>query len=566
MKYIYGISTFLFCLSIQSCGIFGIHFKVQNPNYPGKLPKFSKETILLGEMTKYRSCFDVNYYDLSIEFIPDDKLLKGTVSIYAIAQNDFDTMQIDLHPNFKINRLTHIDKEIDLAYERNERAVMIVSPQKKGDKFIVEIEYEGKPYQAKKAPWKGGFVWEKDKEKNDWIGVACESDGASIWWPLKDHTADEPDSVKLQYTVPKGLVAVGNGRYLGEETLDTKSIFTWFVSYPINTYNISVYVGNFVKIHDTYKGINGKNLDLDYYVLPINKEKATEHFKQVHNILKTYEEVFGEYPWYNDGFKLIESPYAGMEHQTAIAYGNGYKNDADSTTDYIILHEIAHEWWGNSVTAKDLADVWIQEGFATYAESLFFEKKDGRNAYDNHLSFNALFIKNKYPVVGVKDRRWFHFRKGSDVYVKGAWILHTLREQLDNDSLFFDIIKTFYDTYKYQLVESKDFISLVNQKTEKDYNWFFRQYLNTNLVPELEYSTTPDGTLYYKWTKVHNDFDKLMIKLESQNDTIEIVPTREIQTISLPKDKYGGWNYSFLGQSLCAFTKNKELTKYNTGL
>jgi len=545
-------------LLIQSCGLLGIHLKVHNPNKAGKNPKFSRESVLLGEMTPLRSCYDVHYYDIAIAFDADEKSLDGTVEIHATAEADFTLLQIDLHPNFTIKKLIDQAGNNVLKYTQEERAIIIELTKKKGDDFIIEVAYEGKPVKAKKPPWKGGLVWKKDKEKNDWLGVACESEGASLWWPLKDHTADEPDSLRLHYTIPKGLMAVGNGQFEGMESSGDLNTYNWFVSYPINTYNVSFYVGDFVEIKDTYKGINGKELAISHFVLKKNEKKAREHFKQINNILKIYEEVFGEYPWYRDGFKLIESPYAGMEHQTAIAYGNGYKNDLYGV-DYIILHEIAHEWWGNSVTAVDLNDVWIQEGFATYAEALYFEKAEGSSQYRSHLQFNRIFIKNKYPVVGVKDRRWFHFRKGSDAYMKGAWILHTLRQQLKDDSLFFKIIQDFYKQSTYQIVESKDFIELVNQKTQKDYSWFFEQYLYNNFAPQLEY-TIDEGTLYYRWTKVGKNFNQLKIKCRSAMKTIVLTPSTEIQTLKL-SDNSDEDNTLFLGESLYAVKENKKLKK-----
>lgn len=549
------LSILYFALIIfffQSCGI---HRYVHNPKRPGKLPVFSKEEILLGELTKFRTCFDVFYYDLSVNIDPLLKSLSGTVEIHSVAETDFDTLQIDLHPNFKINKLVDNTNERELPYNREERAVFIRTTKKKGEKFVLKIEYKGSPIIAKKPPWRGGFVWKKGKKKFPWIGVACESDGASIWWPLKDHTSDEPDSMRLHYSVPKDLVAVGNGIFEGKENKDTYSTYNWFVSYPINTYNVTVNVGNYKMIEDTFSGINDKKVALNYYVLPKNYEKAKSHFKQVHSILKIYEKRFGEYPWNRDGFKLIESPFAGMEHQSAIAYGNGYKNDVNVGTDYIILHEAAHEWWGNSITAKDLADVWIQEGFATYAEALYLEAKEGKNAYLTHLLIERLFIKNKYPVVGVRDRRWFDYKKGADVYMKGAWILHTLRNQINYDSLFFDIIESFAKKFKYKIVESKDFIDHVNIKTGQDYNWFFNRYLYVNTVPELEFAAPTTGTFYYRWSNVPSDFNKLKVRLKTAKGIILLVPTIDSQSLTLPRDKFGVPIYEFDFDVLIAFKK-----------
>ncbi|MFD1551768.1 M1 family peptidase [Putridiphycobacter roseus] len=558
-KHFYPLVFMLFLLG--SCSIFGIHFEVHNPNHSGKTPHFSKETILLGELSKYRTCFDVFYYDLALDIAPESKSLNGTVEIHAEALTDFDTLQIDLHHNFEITALVEIESKRSLKYFRQKRAVFVLLSKQKNEKFSLKIAYNGKPIKAKKAPWKGGFVWKKDKEGNHWDGVACESIGPSIWWPLKDHASDEPDSMRLHYTVPSDLMAIGNGQYKGSTTVNNKSTYNWFISYPINTYNVSLYIGKFKLIQETYKGINGKSLAISHYVLEKNYEKAKTHFKQLHKHLALYEKRFGEYPWYNDGFKLVESPYPGMEHQTAIAYGNGYKNDADFETDYIILHETAHEWWGNSVTAKDLAHVWLQEGFATYAEVLYFEEKDGHTHYKNELHYKRIFIKNKYPIVVLEGRRWFHYRKNSDVYNKGAWILHSLRTQINQDSIFFDILQTFSENNKYKIVDSDDFIHLVNEKTKDNYNWFFNHYLYNNEAPSLSYYISDQGILHYKWSNTLPEFNQLKLGLTTQNKEYTITPTHKVQQFTLPKSEDGYWHFNFSNEVLFAIIKDKSLIK-----
>ncbi|HAA22818.1 MAG TPA: hypothetical protein DCP28_30140 [Cytophagales bacterium] len=544
---------------LQSCGLFGIRLKLHNPNQPGRVPNFSREQVLLGEMTPLRSSYDVHYYDLSIDFNPEEELLTGTVYIFATATEDLDRLQIDLHPNFEITYLSLGDDGPPLQYTRKERAVFVELSLLKGSSFVLYVDYNGKPKKAKKAPWKGGFVWETDEQVNPWAGVACESDGASLWWPLKDHTADEPDSMRLHYTVSEELMAIGNGQLESKSTIDGKATYNWYVSYPINTYNVTVYIGKFKELKQPYTGVGGEEMVLTHYVLEPNYEAAQYHFEQVPDILYSFEQQFGTYPWYRDGFKLVESPYEGMEHQTAIAYGNGYENDLNEDTDYIILHETAHEWWGNSVTAEDLADVWIQEGFATYAEALYLEDQEGKGAYDSHLFFYRLSIKNKYPVVGVRDRRWFHFRKNMDVYTKGAWILHTLREQINDDDLFRDILKTFYETYQYQIVRSKDFVAVVNEKTGRDFQWFFDQYLYEHYVPELEYTITEEGELLYKWVKAVENFTKFRLFVESDPMPFVIEPTLELQRQPLPKNNSGEWNIRIPRNMLVIVRENDKL-------
>jgi aminopeptidase N len=544
---------------MQSCSLTGIHFNLQNPRHAGKPPKYTEERIILGELTRYRSCFDVYYYDLSVEVFPDEKTIEGKVLIYARATDNFDTLQIDLHPNFTITQLADVESNTSLTFSRKERAIFIPLSRKKNDNIILKVCYRGKPVIAKKPPWVGGFVWKKDDAGNHWDGVACESYGASLWWPLKDHTSDEPDSMRMHYTVPGDLMAVGNGQSEGKTELTAKSTWHWFVSYPINAYNVTIYVGKFKAIEDEYTGITGKTMKMTHYVLEKNYEKAREHFKQIHSILNLYERRFGEYPWYRDGFRLVESPYAGMEHQSAIAYGNGYENDADSVTDFIILHETAHEWWGNCITARDLAHVWIQEGFATYAECLYFEDKDGKVKMENELWFKKMFIQNRYPIISDEGRMWFDYKKSIDVYNKGALILHTLRVQINDDSLFFDIIKTFYERYKYGLVNSSDFIAVVNEKTGKDYNWFFNHYLYNHECPVLGFIYTNDGVVYYKWLNVNPDFNKMKLKINALDKVLEITPSGRVQKLLLPKDRNGGWEFKFADEILVIYRNDKYL-------
>lgn len=560
MHQVRGLIGIVFLVALQSCGLFGFHFNLQNPKVAGRVPHFSKEQVLLGEMTPLRSCFDVHYYDLAVEFFPEKKELAGVVEIHAMATTDFDLLQIDLHRNHDILSLTDANTGHNLPFRREKRAVYVSISRKMGEPFTLRVSYAGKPRRAKKPPWMGGFVWEEDEKGNPWAGVACESDGASLWWPLKDHTADEPDSMRLHYMVPEGLMAIGNGQQEGISIQDGKATFDWFISYPINTYNVTVYVGDFVPLRDTYTGILGETLNITHYVLPENQEVAKEHFAQLHEVLASFERQFGAYPWYRDGFKLVESPYAGMEHQTAIAYGNGYENDMADTYDYILVHETAHEWWGNSITAEDLADVWLQEGFATYAEALFLEDVMGKGAYHSHMSWYRFLVKNKYPVVGVKDRRWFHYKKNSDVYMKGAWILHTFRRQLDKDALFKEVIHSFHETYKRQVVSTEDFVTHVNEVTGGDYSWFFDHYLRKNFVPQMDYFLDEEtGKLYYQWANVSEDFVPFRVDVRSLGNHMPIIPTQQIQTQQMVRDAGGRWSFRMDTDVLVIFEENDEL-------
>ncbi|MBN2762176.1 MAG: M1 family metallopeptidase, partial [Bacteroidales bacterium] len=418
--------------------------------------------------------------------------------------------------------------------------------------------YEGQPVIATKPPWEGGFVWKKDKDKKPWIGVACELAGASLWWPLKDHISDEPDSVQLTVSTPQGLFCVSNGILSDHISEDNREIFTWKTRYPINTYNVTLYIGNYRHFQLPYLK-DDTVYQLDFYVLPYNLEKAQTHFQQVIDIIRFYESAFGEYPWWDEGYKLVESPYEGMEHQTAIAYGNRYKNRFGSSFDYIILHETAHEWWGNSVSAGDYAEIWLHEGFATYSEALYVEHTEGHKAYLDYLSLYSIFIKNKRPMIGPFDVNYWDY-KDTDVYMKGALTLHTLRNIINNDSVFFDIIKTFYSRYKYSIVTSRDFISLVNKKTNDDLNWFFDQYLYSRICPQMEWNYVYDKLhdcyeFSYRWNNTSSDLN-IPVSIRSGGIEYTLYPTLKTQTLKISTGNDIAMN---IENSYISLKKNKKL-------
>lgn len=526
--------------AIGGCALLGIHLHVHNPKKPGKY-KISKNDELLGELNDLKKCYDVNFYDISIQLFPHNESVKGEVEIKSTAINYFKQFEIDLHENLKINSILVDGKKVE--YKREESAVYITLSEaiKSGNKFSVIVNYSGKPMVARRPPWAGGTVWKKDANKKPWLGVACEGlkNGSSIWFPSKDHSSDEPDSFAIAITTPRNLVGVSNGLL---EKVDSTSIadstkWFWKNHYSINNYNITYYVGDFKLIKDSMDCIEGKLL-FHHYVLSYNYEKAKEHFQQVKKIIAFYEKTFGAYPWMKDGFKLVESPFAGMEHQSAIAYGNGYKN-GDHNTDYIILHETAHEWWGNSVSAADLAHGWLHEGFATYCEALFYEEIAGKSAYETDLSYKFVYIKNQRPVVGPMNKRWFYYKDG-DIYSKGTWILATLRTVINNDKIFFDILKSFYQENQRSVILSDKFQELVERKTGVNYDWFFNQYLYNRKTPILEYYKDYEGYLYYRWIDCNDDF-KMNAKVSptfQYNDAVrnwmKISPsTTEIKKVKL---------------------------------
>jgi aminopeptidase N len=505
---------------MESCAIFRFHQFGETPKKPGHYPHFTEKDYLAGQLDEDRAGYDVTFYYLNLHLDPEKKRLGGEVAIHFRAVEKIKNLRIDLYQNFNIRSLKFSDKEI--PFKRKERAMIASLPDSLviGRNYTLVVVYDGKPIKAKNPPWDGGVVWKKDKDDNPWIGVTCETEGGSIWFPCKDHLSDEPDSVRLRMTVPAGLQVVSNGLLENHSSEQGKEIYTWSTHYPINIYDITFYAGKFDHFSDTLHTRQGI-LDLNYYVLPENLEKAKEHFRQVKDVINIYTRSFGPYPWIKEGFKLVESPYEGMEHQTAIAYGSGYKNLRWLGGDYIIVHETAHEWWGNAVSVSDFSDIWLQEGFATYAEMIFAENKMG---FDSSLFYArywlAGMVNNKLPVVGPKGVSYWDI-KDNDVYGKGAMILHTIRNVLNDSTLFFDILQTFYREHAaLSHVTTTDFIKLVERKTGKDWAKFFETYLYSREVPVLHWyagyydkDNDPGSNIsnnvpfvVAKWTQVPEEF------------------------------------------------------------
>jgi aminopeptidase N len=370
--------------------------------------------------------------------------------------------------------------------------------------------------------------------------VTCQGTGASLWWPNKDHQADEPDSMLISVTVPKGLMDVSNGRLRSTTELpDGWTRFDWFVSSPINNYCVTVNIGKFAHFADTFN--QGEPLSLDYYVLPQNLEKAKEQFKQVKTMMEAYYKYFGPYPFIRDGYKLIECPHTGMEHQSAVAYGNwyigGYRGRSSSEVglkfDFIIIHESAHEWWGNSVTSKDVADMWIHESFGAYAEALYVEYMWGHDEALKYINGKKQNVDNAEPIIGIYNVQ----NEGShDMYDKGQLVLNTLRSVIDNDDVWFSILRGIQDTFKYQTITAEDIFNFINKKTGKDYTYFFNQYWRYPKIPTLELGVRQKGdtvSLNYRWKADVKDFH-MPVKVTTSKDKYEFIyPTTTWQTMAL---------------------------------
>ena len=501
--------------------------------------EFSLSDSLRGSLSSYRSCYDVYYYDLNVTI--DDKnkeLINSYNDFYITSLEDFDNIQIDLFSNLEINSI--VFNETKLNFKRKFNAVFIDFPEiiKKGENVKFRVNYDGKPRKAVNPPWDGGFSWDYDKNKNPWIGVSCQGLGASSWWPCKDHQSDEPDSMRITCTVRSPLKVVSNGKLISNKSgydLKLKSkvnTSSWFVSYPINNYNVTLCAADYAHFSDYYLSYSD-TLFLDYYVLTYNETKAKEHFKQVKPMLECFEEYFGQYPFINDGFSLVETPYLGMEHQSAIAYGNNYlpgyngnKNFiAGLDFDYIIVHETGHEWWGNSITTNDIADMWIHEGFCTYSEVIYVECMYGYETMLEYVNNQKRFVRNDKPIVGPYNVN----KKGSnDMYQKGSLMLHTLRNLINDDELWFSILKGISIDFKYKVLDGKDIIEYINRKVDFNLSLFFNQYLFNSKIPILEYKIQKEGREYvllYRWNAI-KDFDmKLLINDGEKN--IWISPNSE---------------------------------------
>lgn len=509
---------------------------------------FSRADSLRGTLSPLRSCYDVRFYHLDIRIDPDAKAISGFNKILFTATSDFTRMQVDLFANMKVDRILD-DRGNPLPYEREFNAVYIEFPKpvRKGKVQSITFYYSGTPQEANRPPWEGGFTWTTDSLGNPWVAVTCQGTGASLWWPNKDHQSDEPDSMLISTTVPSGLMNISNGKLRRKETLaDGWTRFDWFVSYPINNYNVTVNIGKYAHFSDSYTR-GGQTLALDYYVMPYNLQRATVQFAQVKPMLEIFEGAFGLYPFPRDGYKLVECPHLGMEHQSAIAYGNfylnGYRGEAKSAVgpaspiglefDFIIIHETAHEWWGNSLTSNDIADMWVHESFGAYAEAVYVEKRWGKDEAIKYVNAKKASILNDRPIIGPMGVN----KAGSrDMYNKGQIVLHTLRNVIDNDTLWFSILKGLATTFRHRTLDGNDVFTYINTRTGRDLTYFFDQYFRHVKIPTLDAFVSKKGTrvtLKYRWLTDVEGF-RMPVKVTTSPGTYSfITPTTSWQTLEL---------------------------------
>lgn len=497
--------------------------------------EFTQQDSLRGSITAERLWWDLTYYHLSVQAFPGDSSIEGNVIIQYRVLEQGTHMQIDLQPPMEIVSVSQGSDPITFSRNGNVYYLQSSEELKTGDMGEIQVTFRGRPVVSKNPPWDGGLVWRFDEAGNPFIATACQGEGASLWWPCKDHMYDEPDSMHISITTAEDLIGVGNGRLIRQEH-DKKQktrTFHWFVSNPINNYGVNMNIAAYVHFSEVYDGEDGP-LDCDYYVLPENLEKAKKQFLDAPRMLEAFEYWFGPYPFYEDGYKLVEVPYPGMEHQSSVTYGNLYKNgfmgrDVSHTGwgdkfDFIIIHESGHEWFANNITYKDIADMWVHEGFTAYSESLFTEYHYGKEAGYEYVRGTRANISNDRPIIGYYDVN--HTGSG-DMYPKAANMLHTIRQLVDNDSTWRAMLRGLNLEFYHQTVSTDDIEKYMVTFTGLDLSPIFDQYLRDYHVPMLEYVFLK-GQLNYRWSNCQAGFN-MPVKILLNGQLVGIHPSTEWQ-------------------------------------
>ena len=509
---------------------------------------FTHDDTLRGSIGPGRSWWDVKTYELKVKFNLEDSTISGSNTIWFDVLKQGNMMQIDLQEPLVIDSgLLYLQNNISLVLKpedfkkQGKNAYFINVPEllklKKTTPSYITIYYHGKPRIAKHAPWDGGLVYKKDKNNNPWVSIACQRLGASVWYPCKDHQSDEPESAEMFFTCPDTLVCVSNGRFKEKKiNADGTATYNWAVASPINNYTIIPYMGKYVNFNEIYKGEKG-NLDMDYWVLEENLEKAKKHFTDAPRMMKAFEHWFGPYPFYEDGYKLVDAPYLGMEHQSAVAYGNGYQNgyygkDLSGTGwgmkwDFMIVHESGHEWFANNITTKDIADMWVHEGFTDYSETLFTEFYYGKQAASEYVIGLRKNIQNDMPIIG---KYGVNSEGSGDMYFKAGNMLHTIRQIINNDEKFRQILRGLNKTFYHKTVTTQQIENYISQQSKIDFSKVFDQYLRTTLIPTLEYKIDK-YKLSYRWDSCVKGFN-MPLKINFKGERW-IKPTTNWKTLNL---------------------------------
>lgn len=509
-------------------------------------PVFTLQDTLRGSVTPERAWWDLTHYHLNVQAYPSDSSIAGNVLIHYKVLSEGSIMQIDLQQPMMITSVVQNGELVE--YNRLGNVYYLqLSDNKVFDTIMeVNIHFAGTPVVSTHPPWDGGLVWKVDDNGNPFIATACQGAGASLWWPCKDHMYDEPDSMHISITAPETLMAVSNGRLIGavKNRKEKTRTFHWFVSNPISNYGVNMNIGDYSHFNEEFAGELGP-LDCDYYVLRYNLERAIEHFRDVPRMLKAFEYWFGPYPFYDDGFKLVEVPYPGMEHQSSVTYGNLFENgfmkrDVSHTGwglkfDFIIIHESGHEWFANNITYKDIADMWIHESFTAYSECLFTEYYYGKEAGFSYVRGTRANIANNRPIIGKYE---VNYEGSGDMYAKGANMLHTLRQVVNNDSTWRALLRGLNRDFYHQTVTTEQIENYVADFTKLCLRTFFNQYLRDNRIPVLEYEIREDQ-LKYRWSNCVEGFD-LPVSITLDGEERMIYPNTS-------------WTYNELDQPIIHF-------------
>ena len=504
---------------------------------------FTKQDTLRGSITEERAWWDLNHYHLDIKVDPEKKYISGHNTIQYTVLKSHSIMQIDLQAPLVITKVTQDSIILPVESVGSAHFISLAETQNVGDINYLKVHYEGHPHEAKNAPWDGGVSWKKDPNGNHFIATSCQGIGASIWWPNKDHMYDEVDSMHISVNIPKNLTNISNGRLLDLEQHNDDTVTShWFVSNPINNYGVNINIGDYAHFSEVFNGEKGA-LDLDYYVLKDNLKKAKLHFKDAPKMMSAFEFWLGPYPFYEDGFKLVEVPYLGMEHQSSITYGNQYLkgylgNDLSKTGwglkfDFIIIHEAGHEWFANNITYRDIADMWIHEGFTAYIESLYLEYHFGKKAGNEYAVGKGQVIRNDKPIIGHYN---VNNEGSSDMYNKGAFMLHTLRQLIGNDEKWRNILRGLNTTFYHQTVTTKEIEEYLSKTSQINLTAFFNQYLRDVRIPTIEYKLHNDNVTY-RYTNIVNNFD-MPVKLKLKEGYQWIYPKAEWQDLDLKETSF----------------------------
>ncbi len=546
---------------IKACLIFTFYFLLFTSSEAQPLNQkkvFTHADTLRGTYGPSRDWWDVLKYDLHVKFNIKDSTISGYNVIQVKTLKKGDVMQIDLQEPMILDSMTI---RFASAFSKDGKTKTSVLEtlskadiKKDGNAYFITttnfklqtinyltVYYHGKPRIARRPPWDGGLIWRKSKDGSPWVSIACQGLGASVWYPCKDHQTDEPDSAEMHITIPDTLMCVGNGHYRGKiNNSDGTATYDWAVVNPINSYNLIPYIGKYVHFNEGYTGEKGK-LEMDYWVLQENLEKAKEQFKDAPRMMKAFEHWFGPYPFYEDGYKLVQAPHLGMEHQSATAYGNGFRNGYMGSDlsgsgwglkwDFIIVHESGHEWFANNITTKDIADMWIHESFTNYSETLFTDYWYGKDAGNAYVQGTRKNIQNDIPIIG----KYGVNKEGSgDMYYKGGNMIHTIRQVINDDEKFRQILRGLNKTFYHQTVTTKQVEDYISKQSRIDFSKVFDQYLRTTQIPVLEYKM--EGyTVSFRWANCVKGFALPLLISVGKEDKSEqwIKPTEDWQSLKL---------------------------------